>query len=236
MFRFTPHGKWEMIIGTIVLVAIGEVLWHFTPLPWLSFVVVPIIIWLFAFFRDPERAIPPDAHLMVSPADGLVSDITEMSHDPLLEGPSVRVGIFLNVFNVHVNRSPCDGRIVQVIYKRGKFINAMHHNKASEENESNTIVLAEAHGEKKIAVVKQIVGLIARRIVCPVTEGTILGRGQRYGMIKFGSRTELYIPKWLEPAIQVKVGDKVRGGCDIIARLARPADAPMAEEAAGSAA
>jgi len=234
MLRFTPHGKWEMIIGTIVLVAVGWAIGYFTHIALLSLIVLPVIVWLFAFFRDPERAIPSGAYLMVSPADGLVSDITDIPHDPLLDGPAVRVGIFLDVFNVHVNRSPCDGRIVQVIYKRGKFINAIHHNKASEENESNTIVLAEPQGGKKIAVVKQIVGLIARRIVCPVSEGTVLGRGQRFGMIKFGSRTELYIPKWLQPTVQVRVGQKVQGGCDILAKLGTPADEPTVRETTGS--
>lgn len=223
MFRFTPHGKWEMIIGTVVLVAAGWAIGYFTGIGWLSLIVVPVIIWLFAFFRDPERSIPSENDVMVSPADGLVSDITEIQSDPLLNEPAIRVGIFLNVFNVHVNRAPCAGRVVQVIYKRGKFVNAMHHNRASEENESNTLVIAEPQGERKIAVVKQIVGLIARRIVCPVKEGAILARGERYGMIKFGSRTELTIPKWMQPTIQVKVGDKVRGGCDIIARLGHAA-------------
>ena len=159
---------------------------------------------------------------MVSPADGKVSDITELDHDELIGGPCVRIGIFLSVFNVHVNRSPCDGRVVQVIYKKGKFINAMSHNRASEENESNTIVMAEPNGDRPIAVVKQIVGLIARRIVFDPQEGEILRRGQRIGMIKFGSRTELYVPQWLEPQMKVQVGQSVRGGADVIVTLGKP--------------
>ena len=220
MLPLTRHGTREMLIGSIVLVAVGSALgaWH---LP-LSLIVLPILLWLFAFFRDPERALPAEQHTMVSPADGKVSDITEIENDPLLGGPAIRVGIFLSVFNVHVNRSPCDGIVVDVIYKKGKFINAMSHSKASDENESNTIILKEPNGERKVAVVKQIVGLIARRIICTAKPAERVDRGQRIGMIKFGSRTELSIPKWLEPQIKVNVGDTVRGAMDVIALLGKP--------------
>jgi phosphatidylserine decarboxylase len=220
MLRFTRHGFREMLIGTVVLavigIALGFVMWP------LALVVIPVLVWLFAFFRDPERPIPVEQHSMVSPADGKVSDITELEHDELLGGPCVRIGIFLSVFNVHVNRSPCDGRVVQVIYKKGKFINAMSHSRASDENESNTIVMADPRGERKIAVVKQIVGLIARRIVFAGRQGDQLTRGQRIGMIKFGSRTELYIPKCLNPRVTVEIGQTVRGAADVIAVLENP--------------
>ena len=220
MVPLTRHGTREMLIGSVVLLGVASVLgwWHWP----LSLVMLPVLIWLFAFFRDPERALPAEQHTMVSPADGKVSDITEIEHDPLLGGPAVRVGIFLSVFNVHINRSPCDGIVVEVNYKKGKFINAMSHSKASDENESNTIVLKEPNGLRPVAVVKQIVGLIARRIICTVRPADRVDRGQRIGMIKFGSRTELSIPKWLEPAIQVKVGDTVRGAMDVIAILGKP--------------
>src|SRR5262245_21925448 len=190
MFRFTRHGFREMLIGSLVLIVIAIGLgWAWWPL---ALITLPVLIWLFAFFRDPERAVPADQHIMVSPADGKVSDITELPNHELLGGPCVRVGIFLSVFNVHINRAPCDGRVVQVIYKRGKFINAMSHNQASELNESNTVVMCEPAGERRVAVVKQIVGLIARRIIFTAEDGDLLKRGQRIGMIKFGSRTELY--------------------------------------------
>ena len=220
MLRFTRHGFREMLIGTIVLLIVAAGLGYtFWPL---ALIILPILIWLFAFFRDPERPIPVDQHSMVSPADGKVSDITQLDHDDLVGGPCVRIGIFLSVFNVHVNRSPCDGKVINVIYKKGRFINAMSHNRASEENESNTIVLAEPESGKPIAVVKQIVGLIARRIVFAGRVGDYLTRGQRIGMIKFGSRTELYIPTWLKPQIKVEVGQTVRGAADIIALLENP--------------
>src|SRR5947207_2389099 len=220
MVPLTRHGFREMLIGSLVLVAAAVVLgfWWWP----ISFIVLPVLLWLFAFFRDPERPIPAEQHVMVSPADGTVSDIEELPHDDLLGGPALRVGIFLSVFNVHINRSPCDGKVVKVIYKKGKFINAMSHNRASEENESNTIVLAEPTSGKPIAVVKQIVGLIARRIVFAGREGDVLTRGQRIGMIKFGSRTELYIPLWLKPQVKVEIGQTVRGAADIIALLENP--------------
>jgi phosphatidylserine decarboxylase len=220
MVPLTRHGTREMLIGSFVLVAMGAVLgfWHWA----LSLIVIPVLIWLFAFFRDPERSVPAEQSAMVSPADGKVSDITQIDHDPLLGGPAVRVGIFLSVFNVHINRSPCDGIVMDVQYKKGKFINAMSHSKASDENESNTIVLKEPLGERRVAVVRQIVGLIARRIICTVKPGDRVERGQRIGMIKFGSRTELSIPIWLEPQIKVKEGDVVRGAMDVIAVLGKP--------------
>jgi len=220
MIPLTRHGWREMLIGSIVLAGMGAAL-GLVYLP-LSLIVLPVLIWLFAFFRDPHRELPTQQHTLVSPADGTVSDITEIGHDELLGCPSVRIGIFLSVFNVHVNRSPCDGRIVDVQYKKGKFINAMRHNEASSDNESNTIVLAEIGGGRRIVVVKQIVGMIARRIIFTGKTGDTLSRGQRIGMIKFGSRTELYIAKWLEPQIQVTLGQSVRGAADIIATLNHP--------------
>ena len=209
-----------MLIGSLVLAITA---WGLRLVFWpLALICVPVLIWLFAFFRDPERKIPAEQRAVVSPADGKVSDVTEVEHDELIGGPAVRVGIFLSVFNVHVNRSPCDGKVVSVSYKKGKFINAMNHGGASEQNESNTIVLAEPRGGRNIVVIKQIVGMIARRIVCTVAKDEFVERGARIGMIKFGSRTELTIAKWLEPKIEVEVGQNVQGGADVIATLGKP--------------
>jgi len=216
----TRHGAREMLIGSVVLAVVGFGLSYvFWPL---FLLVIPVLIWLFAFFRDPERAVPVDQDVMVSPADGKVSDITEIEHDELLGGPAVRVGIFLSVFNVHINRSPCDAKVLDAKYKKGKFINAMKHQIASDENESNTIILGESTSGKPVAVVKQIVGLIARRIIFSADKGQELKRGQRIGMIKFGSRTELTVPKWLQPRVQVKIGQTVRGAADVIFKLGKP--------------
>jgi phosphatidylserine decarboxylase len=226
--KFTRHGFWEMLIGTVVLVGLAAAL-GFGLAWWLAgLVCLPVLVWLFAFFRDPERPLAAhagDRVTYVSPADGTVSDVMEFDEDPVIHEATVRVGIFLSVFNVHVNRSPCDGRVRQVVYKKGKFLNALDHSKASEHNESNTIILEDEQGDP-VAVVKQIVGLIARRIVCTKEEGDPVTRGERIGMIKFGSRTELTIPKRLAPKILVEPGQKVRGGADAIASVELAHDAP----------
>jgi phosphatidylserine decarboxylase len=217
----TPHGQREMIVGTIVLIVVGVLLSFIHPA--LFLLVVPVFIWLFAFFRDPDRFITKDTKAMVSPADGTVSDITDLeSCDLVGGGPAVRIGIFLSVFNVHINRSPCDGNVAEVIYKKGKFINAMSHSQASSDNESNTIILNEPGTTTPLCAVKQIVGLIARRIICTVAPPQPVLRGQRIGMIKFGSRTELYLPKHLEPKVLVQVGAKVHGGHDVLATINKP--------------
>jgi phosphatidylserine decarboxylase len=220
MVPLTRHGFREMLIGSLVLAVVAIGLgWEWWPL---ALLVLPLLIFLFAFFRDPHRGVPTEQHAMVSPADGTVSDITELPHDEWLGGPAIRVGIFLSVFNVHVNRSPCDGKVAKVEYKKGKFINAMKHDEASTDNESNTVLLVDREQGQPVAVVKQIVGLIARRIIFPLQVGDRVNRGDRIGMIKFGSRTELYIPKRLEPVVKVTVGQKVRGATDVIALLGKP--------------
>lgn len=214
MIPLTRHGFVEMVIGTIILAATTWWLALLHP----ALVLIPILIWiwLIAFFRDPERPISGDPGVYVSPADGVVSDITDRPECDVLGEPSVRIGIFLSVFNVHVNRMPCEGTVKTVTYRKGKFINAMHHNECSVKNEANTIVLVNEQ-QQPVAGVRQLVGLIARRIVCTVRPGDHVKRGQRYGMIKFGSRTELYIPKRLAPEIKVQLGEKVCGGRNILA-------------------
>ncbi|MGD0464384.1 MAG: phosphatidylserine decarboxylase [Tepidisphaeraceae bacterium] len=228
MIPLTRHGWREMLIGSLILIVAA---WGLGLIYWpLALIMAPFLIWLFAFFRDPNRLSPVEPNAVVSPADGKVSDITEIEHDELIEGPAVRVGIFLSVFNVHVNRCPCDGRVTAIEYKAGKFINAMKHGEASDQNESNTIVLAEPTGTRTIVVVKQIVGMIARRIVCTVSKGELVERGERIGMIKFGSRTELTIAKWLEPKILVEIGQRVRGAADVIAVLGKAIEAETPSE------
>jgi phosphatidylserine decarboxylase len=216
MLPITRHGLPQILVGTIFLVALGALLaWLWWPS---ALVAVALLVWLFAFFRDPDRAVPGEPGVMVSPADGTISDITPVQNDPLLGEPALRIGIFLNVFNCHINRSPCDGTVREVVYKKGRFINALNHLKASAENESNTILLTAPDG-RPVAAVKQIAALIARRIVCTAKPGDMLSRGQRIGMIKFGSRTELLIPMRLQPTATVRVGQKVRGAADVVAKL-----------------
>lgn len=222
-----------MLLGTALLALLA---WGLCWIAWpLALIVLPVFIWLLAFFRDPERPIPQDAGALVSPADGVVSDITELEHVDALGEPAVRIGIFLSVFNVHVNRAPCDGKILSIVYKPGKFINAMSHSAASEQNESNTLVLGDVTTGKPMVMVKQIVGLIARRIVCTAKVGDVLSRGQRFGMIKFGSRTELYIAKSLMPVVKVAIGQPVRGALDILAVVQQSGtDAPKVNVSATS--
>lgn len=229
MCGLTRHGLREIALGTIfvILLAFGLGLFWWP----LAFLGLPILAWLLAFFRDPERRVPSQPECMVSPADGKVTDITELPQCELLEGPAVRIGIFLSVFNVHINRAPCDGKVLAVHYKKGKFINALSHEQASEHNESNTIVLADPQTGRPIAVVKQIVGLIARRIICTPAVGDVVARGQRIGMIKFGSRTELFIPVHLAPRVVVRIGQPVYGAATVLATLHPPAaDVPATDQ------
>ncbi|MDW8263240.1 MAG: phosphatidylserine decarboxylase [Phycisphaerales bacterium] len=224
MLRISKHGRREILIGTLVLLLAGLAL---SRLFWpLGLAVLPLWVWLIAFFRDPERPIPTAPEALVSPADGTVTDIQTIEHDEHLGGPALRIGIFLSVFNVHVNRAPCDGVVSLLQYRKGRFVNALDHATASAENESNTIVLADRPGGRAIASVKQIAGLIARRIVCDLRLAQDVSRGQRIGLIKFGSRTELSVPMWRNPVASVRVGQKVRGASDVICTVV-PMDRPV---------
>ena len=165
------------------------------------------------FFRDPERNIPQEPNLIVSPADGKVVEIIKESDSLLPNENYTRVSVFLNVFNVHVNRVPIAGKIEAVRYNKGKFLNAANH-KASLDNEQNAILLD--NGSTKV-LVKQIAGLIARRIVCWAKEGDDYQLGQRFGLIRFGSRTDIFVPEGT--TIKVKEGDIVSGGSSIIGYL-----------------
>jgi phosphatidylserine decarboxylase len=162
------------------------------------------------FFRDPERSIPNLPGVVVSPGDGKVTDVSVIDRDGIQRA---RISIFLNVFNVHVNRSPIAGVIRDVRYQRGKFLNAMAANSA-EQNEQNIVTV---EGEGRTVVFKQIAGLIARRIVFNLKVGDTVARGQRVGLIKFGSRVDVVFDR--DAAIQVKLGDHVQGGASILALL-----------------
>ena len=184
-------------------------------LAWLAgpFWGVPLILLAFFFlwfFRDPEREVPDSPGAVVSPADGKVTDIS-----PVTVGgaPCVRISIFLNVFDVHVNRSPIGGVIRDVRYQKGKFLNAMNESSA-ELNEQNVVTV---EGEGEAVIFKQIAGLLARRIVFAKKVGDYVQRGERVGLIKFGSRTDIL----LDPSarLQIKVGDRVKGGSSLIAIL-----------------
>ena len=177
--------------------------------PW---AVAPVLLGAFFlwFFRDPERRVPQGPGVVVSPADGKVTEVAPVEVNGCRR---TRISIFLNVFNVHVNRSPIAGTIADVEYRRGKFGNAMGAISA-DQNEQNIVTV---RGEEYTIVFKQIAGLIARRIVCTKKPGDHVGCGERVGLIKFGSRTDIILPA--EATVQVKIGDHVHGGSSVLAQL-----------------
>lgn len=167
------------------------------------------------FFRDPERFVPQEENAIISPADGKVIVIERVSENPFIEGHAFKVSIFMNVFNVHVNRNPIAGTVKEILYKPGQFYSA-DSKKGAEYNE-NCGVVVETANNKKLAYV-QVAGLIARRIVCWLEKGDTTTAGKRFGLIRFGSRVDLYLP--VESTIEVNLGDKVRAGETILGYIA----------------
>ena len=172
-----------------------------------------LIVW---FFRDPTRRIPEGDHLVLSPADGKVVAIDEIEHDDFINGPAIQIGIFLSIFNVHINRMPIAGRVIGLKYKPGKFLNALRPESA-QENEQLAIRIEGNNAPHRRMVARQITGAIARRIVCWLKPGDELASGEQFGMIKLGSRTELLVPKEEGLKIYVNIGDKVKAGITIFA-------------------
>ena len=185
--------------------------WYLIPIEIVLFLV---LCWMFSFFRDPARNIQLNEKILYSPADGTITDITAVDDSALGPG-ALRIGMFLSVFNVHINRAPCAVRIEKVSYNKGKFINAMS-SEATKINESNDVIMVRQEQPKDRLLVRQISGAIARHIVCKAGEGAEYRQGEPFGMIKFGSRTELYLPASAPDEgkyeIAVKIGDKVRAG------------------------
>ena len=172
-----------------------------------------IALFVLQFFRDPGRLIPLDPKAVLSPADGRIVVVAK-AHDPYANREALKISVFMNVFNVHSNRAPVDGKIEKVEYFPGKFVNA-DLDKASIENERNALVIKAANGETVTCV--QVAGLIARRILCYVNASDVLARGQRYGFIRFGSRVDVYLP--LTATVKVAIGDKVSATTTILAKL-----------------
>jgi phosphatidylserine decarboxylase len=182
---------------------------------WKNVGIAFLVLTLFVlfFFRDPERTVPQDAGLVISPADGKVIVIKDIYEPDYLKQDVKQISIFLSVFNVHVNRSPIEGTVELVKYNPGKF-HVASVDKASLDNEQTAMLIT--NGKQKV-LVKQIAGLIARRIVCYAKPGDAIKRGERYGLIRFGSRVDIFLPKNAE--LKVKLGDRVTGASDIIAVL-----------------
>ena len=180
-------------------------------------VAAVVLAWLVSFFRDPPRRVPTEPGLWVSPADGRIAEVVKLEHHDFVGGPAVRIGIFLSIFNVHLNRSPAAARVVRLRYHPGKFLNALNPESAIL-NENMVIGLEETAAPHRRAIVRQIAGLFARKIVCDLAPGRELGRGEKFGMIKLGSRTELIVPD--EPGLEIraKVGDVVKAGSTVLLR------------------
>ncbi len=221
---FARAGLCEMLVFSLVLLALisglgagyalGMTGWIFWPAAVVLLAAWLEVVW---FFRDPERKVPDDPGALVSPADGTVTDIGEVEEPDYPGGRAFRIGIFLSVFDVHVNRTPRAGRVSRIQYFPGRFFDARRP-EAARQNEQLWVDWEEP-GSGRIVRVKQIAGLIAQRIVCWAKLGEIVEAGERYGMIKFGSRTEIYVP--IEPGVEVpvKVGDQVYGAATMLARL-----------------
>ena len=211
----TKYGLPQVLVYPAVILVLMILLFMFMPkgsaLAATEIVLLAVFIWMLMFFRDPRREIPLDEKTLLSPADGTITDIAE-TEIPELDGKALRIGMFLSIFNVHLNRMPCSVRVESVQYHKGWFKNAMSP-ESGRVNESNSVVMTRIAEPKNRLLVKQVSGAIARRIVCKAEPGREYAQGLAFGMIKFGSRTELYIP--LQEGkydIAVKIGDKVRAG------------------------
>jgi phosphatidylserine decarboxylase len=212
---FVPINRegWPFVVlFAIVSALLGGLVWE--PLGWLGAILT---IWCIYFFRDPDRYTPNREGLIISPADGVVQSIVAATPPPELDmGPEAltRVAVFMNVFDVHVNRAPVEGNVKRLAYRPGAFLNASF-DKASEDNERQSILL-ETDSGKEVAFV-QIAGLVARRILCDLSDGQRVVTGQRIGMIRFGSRVDVYLPKGVNPL--VSVGQRAIAGETVLADM-----------------
>lgn len=221
--RLTPMGRREILLigaGSAVLAAVGVACVFAQHLGGGLLILVAAIIGGMGllFFRDPCRCVPADPRVLVAPADGRVTDITCMEHDPELGTATVKISIFLSVLDVHINRSPCSGIVQSVEHRPGRFFDARDA-RAGTANEATTIVIKPDENGIDRVIVRQIAGRIARRIVCLLEPGDRVERGQRIGMIKFGSRTDLIIIGQRDCKPAVEVGTRARGAVTVVARL-----------------
>ncbi len=219
-----PFARWglaELLLmgGGLLLATVLLAIW-FPYLAWIPAIPLVLVVW---FFRDPPRKVPSDPGLLVSPADGKVVGISKVEYDEFIGGPAVRIGIFLSIFNVHLNRVPTACRILALRYEPGKFLNALVE-ASVRENEHIWIGIEEQSAPYRRMVVRPIAGAIARRIVCPLRTGDTLERGESCGMIKLGSRTELIVPDEPGLTIHTKIGQKVKAGSSVLAGYATTDD------------
>jgi len=201
---------WPLLAATV---ALAYFFWYLAPVPG---VALCLIVY---FFRDPVRCVPGEPGLIVSPADGKIAEVTRLDHDEFVGGPAVKIGIFLSIFNVHLNRAPAESRVIELRYSPGEFLNALNPESVLR-NENTYIGLEEEAAPHRRMVVRQISGAIARRIVCNLRPGEVVARGHKFGMIKLGSRTELILSDSDGLKIEVAVGQRVKAGSTVMARYA----------------
>jgi len=218
----TPYGKKEIRLWGGALFACTVGIGILAPQPYVALALpfLLALVCLLCFFRDPEREPPVNPDALLSPADGKVVEIAEVKEDTFIGGPCLRIGIFMSVFNVHVNRAPCAGTVEYLSHKDGQYLNARNQ-AASERNERQYVGLITPEGRR--VMFSQIAGMVARRIVCTCAPGQKLAPGERFGMIKFGSRCEVYVAKSLPFETDVKVGQKTQAGVTILGRFTHKA-------------
>jgi phosphatidylserine decarboxylase len=220
----TKYGWPQVVVLPAIVIAamVILILVSFGSLPgWtilsMELILAVVLVWVLAFFRDPYRAVPMDKDILLAPADGRITDIEVVDEDGFVGGPAIRIGIFMSIFDVHINRAPCNAKVEKITYRQGRYTNAMSP-KSGRVNESNDLWLIRTDSPEDKFIVRQISGAIARRIVCRASEGQSLTGGEKFGMIKFGSRTELYVPAREYAECLVKVGDKVKAGVSVLVR------------------
>lgn len=208
LLRIAPEGFPYVTAAVILTFAV-----YFIGKPWMALFPLVIFLYMLLFFRDPERIIPEDRDTFVSPADGKIILIKDTIEEVYTGEKVKQISIFMSVFNVHVNRSPCDGRVDKVKHTPGGF-RAAYTNEAELSNENIAMLLNTGYGK---ILVRQVAGLIARRAVCRVSPGDSLKKGQRYGIIKFGSRVDIYLPE--DVRVKVVLGQKVKAGETVLAAI-----------------
>lgn len=208
MFKFAPEGY--PFIGFFALLT---VIVYFAGGQWIALLPFSLTLFMQYFFRDPDRTPPDGDNLFISPADGTIIKIEKVYENRQLKGETVEISIFMSPLNVHVNRAPCDGKVEEVIHTKGRFLSAFK-DEASIQNENIAMLLNTKHGR---ILVRQVAGFVARRAVCRVKPGDALRKGERYGLIKFSSRLDVYLP--VNTGIKVKLGDKVKAGETVLGAI-----------------
>lgn len=230
--RLTPMGAREILIcavvfclGAIVLISLFR---HYNSGWFLAPVAILAILfgWVLCFFRDPPRQVPDEPHLILCPADGVITHLDTAEETDYIQGTALRCSIFLSIFDVHLNRVPAAGKIEFVKFRPGSFFDARNPESLTKNQNQDIGIKTSEHGMPAKMIVRQSTGAIARRIVCPVTEGMDVRRGEIYGMIKFGSRTTLFLSQDANVEWKVAVGDKVKAGETVLAVVAGQKTAP----------